>query len=186
MEFITEFFTSGDVWSVIIKVLVTALLTGLVTLSGTVIGKIIANSKNSKIRAYAKTCVEAAEVKFPNEGKKMGPEKMQYVMDQLMIKFPRIRDDKYLYNIAEAAVYHLNKEMQNEAAIKDFEEKYGEEPLAVQEKYLNQKQEEFYENANSVVETVELISEKESTDKNNVSNSTTQKKTAPQNRLKSF
>ena len=131
MEVIKEFFTSGEVWVVVIKVLATAILTGLLGLVGTLIGKLIANSRNSKIYKYAKTCVEAAEQKYPNEGKKMGPEKMQYVMDQLMIKFPKIRDNAYLYNIAEAAVYELNRKLQEEAAIKEFKEKYGETPLAV-------------------------------------------------------
>lgn len=134
MEFITEFFSSGDFWAIVIKVLLTAILTGLLGLVGTAIGKIIAKSKNSRIRKYAETCVKAAEQKFPNEGKKMGPEKMQYVMDQMMIKFPKIRDNQYLYNIAEAAVYELNNQFQKEAAIKEFEEKYGEKPLAVKEK----------------------------------------------------
>ena len=93
MEFINEFFSSSDFWTIVVKVLLTALLTGLLGLIGTIIGKIIANAKNSKIRKYAETCVRAAEQKFPNEGKKMGPEKMQYVMDQMMIKFPKIRDN---------------------------------------------------------------------------------------------
>lgn len=109
MEAIIEFFANGDFWAVLIKVLLTALLTAGVGVLGTLIGKIIAKSKNSKIYKYAETCVKAAEIKFPNEGKKMGPEKMQYVMDQMMIKFPKIRDNQYLYNVAESAVYELNK-----------------------------------------------------------------------------
>ena len=104
-EAILQIFQNGDIWTIIIKVLITTVLSAVVGLIGTLIGKIISKHKNSKIYKYAKTCVEAAEQKFPNEGKKMGPEKMAYVMDQLAIKFPKIKENSYLYNIAEAAVY---------------------------------------------------------------------------------
>ena len=96
MEYLTQFFISGDVWAVVIKVLITALLSAGVGYLCTLIGKLISKSKNSKIRKYAEVCVKAAEQKFPNEGKKMGPEKMQYVMDQLAIKFPKIKENTYL------------------------------------------------------------------------------------------
>ena len=95
-EGMVEVFTATDFWGIVIKVLVTAVLTGLVGLCATLIGKLIAKCKNSKIYKYAKTCVEAAEQKFPNEGTKMGPEKMQYVMDQLAIAFPKIKDNRFL------------------------------------------------------------------------------------------
>ena len=130
MEVITEFFTSGDFWTTIIKVLVTVLLTTGLGYLGTLLGRVIARNKESKIYKYAKICVAAAEQKYPNEGKKMGPEKMAYVMDQLAIKFPKIKENTYFYNIAEAAVLELNKDLQREAAIKEFEEKYGEKPIA--------------------------------------------------------
>jgi hypothetical protein len=58
----------------------------------------------------------------------MGPQKMAYVMDYLAITFPKIKSNQYLYNIAEAAVFELNKEKEEEAAKKAFEEKYGELP----------------------------------------------------------
>lgn len=134
---LSSFFVREDIWFTIIKVLLTTVFSALLGLIGTLTGKIIANAKESKIRKYAKTCVEAAEQKFPNEGKKMGPEKMQYVMDQLAIKFPKIKENTYLYNIAEAAVFELNKEFKKEAAIKEFEDKYGEKPIAVLEKENN-------------------------------------------------
>ena len=132
-EFITEIFNDGTFWEIFLKVLITTLLTAGIGYLGTLIGKIISKNKNSKIYKYADTCVKAAEQKFPNEGKKMGPEKLQYVMDQMMIKFPKIRDNQYLYNIAEAAVFELNRQKQKEAAVKEFEEKYGEKPLAIPE-----------------------------------------------------
>lgn len=168
-ESIQELFTSGDIWSIIVKVLITAILSAGVGIACTLLGKMLAKMKNSKIRKYAEICVRAAEQKFPNEGKKMGPEKMAYVMDQLAIKFPKIKENTYLYNIAEAAVYELNRERQQEDAVKEFEEKYGEKPLAVQEQQEDTSDET----------TVELTAEPVS-----VSNTTSSKGT--QTKLKSF
>ena len=125
-ETISEMYSSGQLWEIIIKVLLTAAASGVVALCGTLISNIIAKNKESKIYKYASTLVEAAEQKFPNEGTKMGPQKMDYVMSQIVIRFPSVKDNRYLYNIVEAAVYKLNDEKQKEKAIKEFEEKYGE------------------------------------------------------------
>ena len=122
-------FESGDIWAIILKVLITALVTGLASLTYTLIGKAVAKSKTSKLRYHAKIAVESAEQKFPNEGTKMGPQKMAYVMDYLAITFPKIKNNQYLYNIAEAAVYELNREKEEAAAKKEFKEKYGELPV---------------------------------------------------------
>jgi hypothetical protein len=134
MEAIKDFFANGDIWAIIFKVLITALCSAAIGLIGTLIGKLIANCKDSKIRRYAADCVAAAEQKYPNEGKKMGPEKMAYVMDQLAIKFPKIKENTYFYNIAEAAVLELNRKMSRDEAVKEFKEKYGEDPLAIKDK----------------------------------------------------
>ena len=86
----------------------------------------------------------------------MGTEKMAYVMDQLAIKFPKIKSNSYLYNIAEAAVYELNREAQEEEAIKEFEEKYGEKPLALLEN------ENYYDSTeNESVTNEEFITEED-------------------------
>lgn len=196
-EAITEFFSNGEFWAILIKVLLTALLTAGVGVLGTLIGKIIAKSKNSKIYKYADTCVKAAEQKFPNEGKKMGPEKLQYVMDQMMIKFPKIRDNQYLYNIAEAAVFELNKQIQREAAIKDFEAKYGEKPLVVQqEESKNGSKEVRDEILKDTLDTITVAAEIDQLKNNNKETTATseptqaetqaQKQDKKQSKLKSF
>lgn len=155
-ESIQQLLSSVDIWAVVIKVLVTALLSTCIGVVCTLLGKLIARCKNSKIRAYATVCVEAAEQKFPNEGTKMGPQKMEYVMDQLAIKFPKIKENTYLYNIAEAAVYQLNEDKRKQIAIKEFEEKYGEKPIAAQD----QVQEPVKEEATNV--TLNAIKEENS------------------------
>ena len=55
----------------------------------------------------------------------MGSEKLDYVMSQLMIRFPKIKDNRYLYNIVEQAVFKLNDEKQKQKLIAEFEAKYG-------------------------------------------------------------
>lgn len=140
-EALELFFQSGEFWPVLIKVLLTAILTGLIGLCTTLIGKMVAKNKNSKIMKQAEIAVRAAEQKFPNEGKKMGPEKMAYVMDYLAITFPKIKNNQYLYNIAEAAVYELNRQRQEEDDRKAFEEKYGELPSEVNKEKTSSKEE---------------------------------------------
>lgn len=147
-ESVVEIFANGGFWTIVIKILITTILTALTGLLGTLLGKIIAKSKNSKIRKYARTCVRAAEQKFPNEGKKMGPEKMQYVMDQLAIRFPKIKDNRFLYNIAEAAVFELNRDMQREKDIEEFEKKYGEKPLMFQDNIIEEEHSDANEKTN--------------------------------------
>ena len=123
-----EFLASTDFWAILIKVLITALLSGAVGLMCTLIGKILIKCKNSKLVRHARIAVRAAEMKYPNEGKKMGPEKMTYVMDYLSVTFPKIKSNQYLYNIAEAAVLELNNEDIQKKAEQDFKDKYGELP----------------------------------------------------------
>lgn len=125
-EAFTEIFTSGEIWSIVIKVLLTAAAGGAITLCGTILSRVISKNKESKIYIYAKTLVEAAEQKFPNEGSKMGPQKMDYVMSQIVIRFPSVKDNRYLYNIVEQAVYKLNEEKQKQKLVEEFEAKYGE------------------------------------------------------------
>lgn len=122
------FFASTNVWAIILKALLTTLTTALIGLVCTLIGKLLVKIKDSKLRKHAKIAVEAAEIKYPNEGKKMGPEKMAYVMDYLAITFPKIKSNQYLYNIAEAAVFELNNEKIKQEAEQSFKDKYGELP----------------------------------------------------------
>ena len=131
VDAIKSFFAEGDFWSTLVKVLVTAVLTVVVGLLCTLAGKLLAKFKHSKIMRHARIAVKAAEMKFPNEGKKMGPEKIAYVMDYLAITFPKIKNNQYLYNIAEAAVFELNKDMEKQSAEQDFKDKYGELPTDI-------------------------------------------------------
>lgn len=153
---IETIFSNNDVWGIILKALLTTLTTALIGLVCTCIGKLLIKIKNSKLRRHAKIAVEAAEMKFPNEGKKMGPEKMSYVMDYLAITFPKIKSNQYLYNIAEAAVFELNNERIKKESEQIFKDKYGELPEDIiinnsDEESVNNNTEENIDNNNNNV-----------------------------------
>lgn len=152
METLTEIFTSGEIWSIIIKALLTAAAGGIIALCGTLLGKIISKNKESRIYKYARTLVDAAEQKYPNEGTKMGPQKMSYVMDQIVIRFPGVKDNRYLYNIVEQAVYKLNEEKQRQKAIEEFEKKYGEGSYVDMEQKFDEGNAEQLQESNDYVE----------------------------------
>lgn len=167
IESLIYIFESGDIWAILLKVLITTLISGLVGLVCTLLGKLVAKSKTSKLKYHAKIAVEAAEQKFPNEGTKMGPQKMAYVMDYLAITFPKIKSNQYLYNIAEAAVFELNKEKEEAAAQKEFEEKYGELPkiesiessTQTEEEGLIEKVAEILDNNKEVISEVVIVAD---------------------------
>jgi hypothetical protein len=58
----------------------------------------------------------------------MGPQKLDYVMSQLVIKFPKIKDSQYFYNIVEQAVFKLNEKRNADKAALEFYKKFGEWP----------------------------------------------------------
>jgi hypothetical protein len=92
----------------------------------------------------------------------MGPQKMAYVMDYLAITFPKIKSNQYLYNIAEAAVFELNKEKEEAAAQKEFEEKYGELPKtesSTQTDSLVEKAAEVLDNNKEVISEVVIVAD---------------------------
>lgn len=152
-ESISQFFTSGDVWAVIIKVLITTLLSAATAWIGTLIANKITKNKDSKIYKYAKTLVEAAEQKFPNEGVKMGPQKLEYVMSQIVIRFPKVKDNQYLYNIVEQAVYKLNEKRNQDLDAQAFFDKYGEWPQGYEPPIIEENTNDaIINNDNSIIE----------------------------------
>lgn len=129
MDTILEIFTSGDIWAIILKVTLTALVGAITAWLCTLIAELLVKSKHSRLCKYAAILVDAAEQKYPNEGTQMGPQKLDYVMSQLVIKFPKIKDSQYLYNIVEQAVYKINEKRYAEKAALDFYKKFNEWPI---------------------------------------------------------
>ena len=83
----------------------------IVTLAGVLFAKLKTKVKESRINSYIKEAVQAAEQLYPNEGKKMGKEKYQYVVTQVLSKFPELTDNEYLKSLIEGAVYALSEQV---------------------------------------------------------------------------
>lgn len=102
-------------WNMILeiaaKALGTAAATLVITLGSVLFAKLQSKIKDTKISNYVKEVVKAAEQMFPNEGKKMGKEKYEYVVNTVLAKFPGITDNTYLKSLIEGAVYTLSEEV---------------------------------------------------------------------------
>ena len=61
METILQVFSSGDIWSYVLKALLTLLLSAATAGISTLIVNLIARNKESRLYKYAMTVVEAAE-----------------------------------------------------------------------------------------------------------------------------
>ena len=83
----------------------------IITLSGILFAKLRSKIQDSKVANYVKEAVKAAEQLYPNTGKKMGKEKYQYVVTQVLNKFPNLTDNEYLKSLIEGAVYTLSEQV---------------------------------------------------------------------------
>lgn len=83
----------------------------IITLASVLYAKLQSKIKDSKITAYVKECVKAAEQLYPNLGMKMGTTKYKYVVEQVTKKFNSITDESYLKSLIEGAVFALNKQL---------------------------------------------------------------------------
>lgn len=103
--------------SCLLKALGSLAATVVTTLASILFVKLKTKIKESRITAFIKETVQAAEQLYPNEGKKMGPEKYEYVVTTVLAKFPTLTDNEYLKNLIEGAVYALSaqtKQIANE------------------------------------------------------------------------
>lgn len=86
-------------------------LAALVTTFATILFAKLKNKINEAVlNAYISKVVRAAEQLYPNEGQKTGPEKFQYVVNQVLEKFPKLTNNEYLRSLIEGAVYSLSHE----------------------------------------------------------------------------
>lgn len=83
----------------------------VVTYSSILFAKLKNKIKESRITAYIKECVKAAEQLYPNEGTKMGPQKYNYVVQCVLAKFPYLTNNEYLKSLIEGAVYTVSQQV---------------------------------------------------------------------------
>ena len=110
-------------WSEILnyglKILGSALATLLITYASILFAKLKTKIKENRINTYISKVVRAAEQLYPNQGKKMGPEKYEYVVKQVLAKFPTLTDNEYLKSLIEGAVFSLTEELKENGVIKE-------------------------------------------------------------------
>lgn len=101
----------------------------IVTYASILFAKLKNKIHESKVTAYVKQAVQAAEQLYPNEGKKMGKEKYAYVVQQTLAKFPNLTENEYLKSIIEGAVYTVSQQVKQIAsATVEAQEKVTQAP----------------------------------------------------------
>lgn len=102
-------------WSLIldygVKILA-AVIAGLITTYGSILfAKLRGKIQDAKVNAFITNAVKAAEQLFPNMGKKTGKEKYEYVLNEVLTKFPKMTDNPHLKTLIEAAVYGVSQQV---------------------------------------------------------------------------
>lgn len=96
---------------ILIKALGSALATIIITFASILFTKLKSKIGEARLNMYIDRCVKAAEQLFPNLGKKTGKEKFEYVKEQVLKKFPKLKDNECLKILIEGAVYKISEEL---------------------------------------------------------------------------
>lgn len=94
----------------ILKIAGSAAATLITTFATILFAKLKNKLNDARVSAYINKVVRAAEQLYPNKGTKTGTQKYQYVVDQVLAKFPKMTNNEYLKSLIEGAVYSLSNE----------------------------------------------------------------------------
>lgn len=110
-------------WDLILSYLLKGLGSAAATLVITYASILFAKLKNkigeAKLNAFIDKTVKAAEQLFPNVGTKTGKQKYDYVVQQVLAKYPKLENNAYLRNLIEGAVYAISQQEKNIAKEKE-------------------------------------------------------------------
>ena len=110
-------------WDLILSYLLKGLGSAAATLVITYASILFAKLKNkigeAKLNAFIDKTVKAAEQLFPNVGTKTGKQKYDYVVQQVLAKYPKLENNEYLKNLIEGAVYAISQQEKNIAKEKE-------------------------------------------------------------------
>lgn len=95
------------------KGLGSAAATVIITLASILFAKLKNKIGESKLNAFIDKSVKAAEQLFPNKGNKTGKQKFEYVVNQVLTKYPKLENNEYLKNLIEGAVYSISQHEKN-------------------------------------------------------------------------
>lgn len=102
-------------WSLIlgygVKILGAAIASLIITFGSILFAKLKAKIKEGRVNSFITTAVKAAEQLYPNYGKKTGKEKYEYVLNEVLAKFPDMTDNKHLKTLIEGAVYGVSEQV---------------------------------------------------------------------------
>ena len=102
-------------WSIIldygVKIL-GAVIASLIITSGSILfAKLKAKIQDKRVNMFIMNAVRAAEQLYPNFGKKTGKEKYEYVLNEVLTKFPSMTDNPHLKTLIESAVYAVSEQV---------------------------------------------------------------------------
>lgn len=102
-------------WSIIldygVKILGAVIASLIITFGSILFAKLKSKLQEAKVNMFIINAVKAAEQLYPNYGKKTGKEKYEYVLDEVLTKFPNMTDNPHLKTLIEGAVYGVSEQV---------------------------------------------------------------------------
>lgn len=119
------------VLSYLLKGLGSALAGLVITYASILFAKLKSKIGESKLNAFIDKTVKAAEQLFPNNGTKTGKIKFDYVVQQVLAKYPKLENNEHLKNLIEGAVYAVSQHEKNVAKAKETETQSNKDTLKI-------------------------------------------------------
>lgn len=102
-------------WSLIldygVKIAGVVIATLITTFGSILFAKLKAKIQDKRVDNFITNAVKAAEQLYPNLGKKTGKEKYEYVLNEVLAKFPNMTNNPHLKTLIEAAVYGVSEQV---------------------------------------------------------------------------
>ena len=102
-------------WSIIldygVKILGAVIASLIITFGSILFAKLKAKLQDKRVNMFIMNAVRAAEQLYPNFGKKTGKEKYEYVLNEVLTKFPNMTNNPHLKTLIESAVYAVSEQV---------------------------------------------------------------------------
>ncbi len=102
-------------WSIIldygVKILGAVIASLIITFGSILFAKLKAKIQDKRVNMFIMNAVRAAEQLYPNFGKKTGKEKYEYVLNEVLTKFPNMTNNPHLKTLIESAVYAVSEQV---------------------------------------------------------------------------
>ena len=102
-------------WSIIldygVKILGAVIASLIITFGSILFAKLKAKIQDKRVNMFIMNAVRAAEQLYPNFGKKTGKEKYEYVLNEVLAKFPSMTNNPHLKTLIESAVYAVSEQV---------------------------------------------------------------------------